>query len=97
MQKQDWIAVGMKLVGVYVAALALIGASSTVLNTVITLIFSDRPVSMSFWKLVGVVLIKVLLMGPIVPAAQGFVAWVLLKRTCWCMKKIGMSCEPQQM
>ena len=97
MQKQDWIAVGAKLLGIYIAVLALIGVASTVLNTVMTLIFSDRPASVSFFKMLGVVVVKILLFGLVVPAAQGLVAWLLLKRTCWCLKKAGMVCEPKQM
>lgn len=85
------------MLGIYIAVLALIGASSAVLNTLMTLIFSDRPASVGFFKMLGVILVKVLLFGLVAPVAQGFVAWILLKRTCWCMKKIGMGCEPQQM
>ncbi len=97
MQKQDWVAVGAKLLGIYIAVLALIGASSAVLNTVMTLIFSDRPASVSFFKMLGVILVKVLLFGLVVPVVQGAVAWLLLKRTCWCLKKAGLGCEPPQM
>ena len=97
MQKQDWVAVGAKVLGLYIGALALIGAGSAVMNTLMTLIFSDRPASVSFFKMLGVIVVKVLLFGLIVPAVQGFVAWMLLKRTCCCLKKIGMGCEPPQM
>ncbi len=97
MQKQDWVAVGAKLLGIYIAVLALIGAGSAVMNTLMTLIFSDRPASVGFFKMVGVVLVKVLLFGLIVPVVQGAVAWLLLKRTCWCLKKAGLGCEPPQM
>ena len=83
--------------GIYIAVLALIGAGSAVMNTLMTLIFSDRPVSVGFFKMLGIIVVKVLLFGLIVPAVQGAVAWLLLKRTCWCMKKIGMGCEPPQM
>jgi hypothetical protein len=47
--------------------------------------------------MLGVVLVKVLLFGLVVPAAQGLVAWLLLKKTCWCLKKAGLVCEPPQM
>ena len=97
MQKQDWVAVGVKVLGVYMAVLALIGAGSAVLNTLITLIFSDRPASVGFFKMVGIVLVKVLLFGLVVPVVQGAVAWMLLKRTDWCLRKIGIGEEPPQM
>lgn len=97
MQKTDWVSVGMKLLGIYIAVLGLIGAGSAVLNTLMTLIFSDRPASVGFFKMVGVVLVKVLLFGLIVPLVQGAVAWMLLKRTDWCLKKIGIGEEPPQM
>ena len=97
MQKTDWIAVGAKLLGNYIAVMALIGAGSAVLNTLLTLIFSDRPASVGFFKMLGVILVKFLLFGMIVPATQGAVAWLLLKRTDWCLKKVGFGCEPSQM
>ncbi len=98
MQKKDWIAVGTKLLGIYIAVLALIGAGSAVLNTIVSLIFfPDHPVSVSVGKVVGMILGKVLLGGLIVPAVQGAVAWLLLKRTCWCLNKAGLGCEPPQM
>lgn len=97
MQKKDWVAVGVKVLGVYIAVLALIGAGSAVLNTVMTLIFSDRPASVGFFKMLGIILVKVLLFGLIVPFVQGVVAWLLLKKTCWCLKKAGLGCEPPQM
>ncbi len=83
--------------GIYIAVLALIGAGSTILNTLLMLVFSDRPASVGFFKMLGVILVKVLLSGLVVPVAQGFVAWLLLKRTCWCLKKAGFECEPPQM
>jgi hypothetical protein len=97
MQKKDWVLVGVKLMGIYFAVLALISTGSVVLNTLITLIFSNRPENVSFFKIVGVVLVKVLLVGLIVPAVQGAVAWLLLKRTDWCLRKIGLGEEPPQM
>lgn len=97
MQKKDWIAVGVKLLGIYIAVLACIGAGSAVLNTLMTLIFSDRPASVGFFKMLGVILVKVLLFGLVVPAAQGFIAFLLLKRTDWCLKKAGLGEEPPQM
>ncbi|MCC7299559.1 MAG: hypothetical protein IT583_00575 [Verrucomicrobia bacterium] len=97
MQKQDWMAVGTKLLGIYVAVLASIGAATAVLNTLMTLVFSDRPAGIGFFKMLGVILVKVLLFGLIVPAAQAIVAWLLIKRTCWCLKKAGLGCEPPQM
>jgi hypothetical protein len=97
MQKKDWIAVGAKLLGIYIAVLALIGAGSAVLNTLMTLIFSDRPESVGFFKMLGVILVKVLLFGLIAPVAQGAVAWLLLKRTDWFLKKAGLGEEPFQM
>ena len=97
MQKKDWIAVGVKLLGIYIAVLSCIGAGSAVLNTLMTLIFSDRPASVGFFKMLCVVLVKILLFGLVVPAAQGFAAFLLLKRTDWCLKKAGLGEEPQQM
>jgi hypothetical protein len=97
MLKQDWVAVGVKVLGVYIAVLALVGAGSAVLNTVMTLIFSDRPANVSFLKMTGVILVKVLLFGMVVPVVQGWIAWLLLKRTEWCLKKAGLGEEPRQM
>ena len=97
MQKKDWIAVGVKLLGIYIAVLACIGAGSAVLNTLMTLIFSDRPASVGFFKMLGVVLVKILLFGLVVPAAQAGVAFLLLKRTDWILKKAGLGEEPPQM
>ena len=98
MDKKDWIAVGTKILGIYIGVLALIGAGSAVLNTIVSLIFfPDHPVSVSTGKVVGMILGKVLLSGLIVPAVQGAVAWLLLKRTCWCLNKAGLGCEPPQM
>lgn len=97
MQKQDWVAVGVKVLGIYIGVLALIGAGSAVLNTLMTLIFSDRPDGVGFFKLLGVILVKVLLFGLVVPVVQGAVSWLLLKKSCWCLKKAGFSCEPPQM
>jgi hypothetical protein len=97
MQKQDWVAVGVKVLGVYIGVLALIGAGSAVLNTLMTLIFSGRPEGIGFFKMVGVVLVKVLLFGLVVPVVQGAVAWLLLKRTDACLRKIGIGEEPPQM
>ena len=85
------------MLGVYIAVLALIGAGSAVLNTLMTLIFSEHPASVSFFKVLGVILVKVFLFGMIAPAAQGLVAWLLLKRTDWCMRKAGLGEEPLQM
>jgi hypothetical protein len=97
MQKKDWIAVGTKLLGVYIAVLALIGAGSAVVSTIITLIFfPDHPVSISALKVVGMILVK-MLSGLVVPVVQGAVAWLLLKRTDWCLSKAGLGCEPPQM
>lgn len=97
MQKKDWVSIGIKLLGVYVSMLALIGAGSAVLNTLMTLIFSDRPANVGFFKMLGVILVKVLLFGLVVPAVQGAVGWLLLKKTCWCLKKAGLGEEPPQM
>lgn len=97
MQKKDWVAVGAKVLGIYIAVLALIGAGSAVLNTLMALIFSDRPASVGFFKMLWLVIVKFLFFGLIGPAAQGFVAWLLLKRTDWCLKKAGIGEEPPQM
>lgn len=97
MQKKDWIAVGAKLLGIYIAVLASIGAGSAVLNTLMTLIFSDRPANVGFFKMLGVILVKVLLFGLVLPVAQGLVAWLLLKRTDWVLRKAGLGEEPPQM
>lgn len=97
MLKQDWVAVGIKILGVYMAVLALVGAGSAGLNTIMTLIFSDKPDGVSLLKVSGVILIKVFLFGLIVPIVQGTVAWLLLKRTEWCLNKAGLGEEPLQM
>jgi len=97
MQKKDWIAVGTKLLGIYIAVMALIGAGSTVVSTIITLIFfPDHPVSISALKVVGIILVK-MLSALVVPVVQGAVAWLLLKRTDWCLNKAGLGEEPLQM
>ena len=97
MQKKDWIAVGIKLLGIYIAVLALIGASSAVVGTIITLIFfPDHPISISALKVVGIILVK-MLSALVVPVVQGAVAWLLLKRTDWCLNKAGLGEEPLQM
>ncbi len=83
--------------GIYIAVLALIGAGSALLNTVMTFIFSDRPASVGFFKMLWVIVVKVLLFGLIAPLAQGFIAWLLLKRTDWILKKAGLGEEPPQM
>ena len=85
------------MLGIYIAVLALIGAGSAVLNTLMTFIFSDRPASVGFLKLLWVIVVKVLLFGMIAPITQGFVAWLLLKRTDWCLKKAGLGEDPLQM
>ena len=97
MQKKDWIAVGIKLVGIYIATLAVIGVTSAVLNTLMALIFTDRPATVGFFKMLWMIVVKFLLFGLIVPLAQGLTAWLLLKRTDCCLKKIGLGEEPPQM
>lgn len=97
MQKKDWIAVGVKIIGIYIATLAVIGAASAVLNTLMALIFSDRPATVGFFKMLWMITVKFLLFGLIVPVAQAFVAWLLLKRTDGCLKKAGLGEEPPQM
>jgi hypothetical protein len=97
MQKQDWVAVGVKVLGVYMAVLSLVGAGSAILNTLMTLTFSNRPAGVGFFKIAGVILVKVLVFGLVVPVVQGAVAWLLLKRSDWCLRKIGIGDEPPQM
>jgi len=97
MQKQDWVAAGIKIIGVYIGALALIFIGSTIVNTLMTLCFSDRPANVTVLKMAYMVLVKVLLVGLVVPMTQAAVAWLLLKRTEWCLKKIGIGDEPLQM
>jgi hypothetical protein len=97
MDKKEWVAVGTKILGIYIGAMALIGAGSAVVSAIISLIFfPDHPVTISALKVVGMILVK-MLSGLIVPVVQGAVAWLLLKRTCWCLKKAGLGCEPPQM
>lgn len=97
MQKQDWVATGIKILGIYIAALALIGAGTAILNTIMALAFSSRPENVSFFKMAGAVLVKGLLFGLIVPVIQSSVAWLLLRRTEWCLRKAGLGEEPFQM
>jgi hypothetical protein len=42
-------------------------------------------------------LIRWLLNNLIAPAVQSLVAWLLLKKTDWCLKKAGLGEEPLQM
>jgi hypothetical protein len=89
MQKTDWVSVGIKLLGIYIGVLALIGAGSVLLGTVIQLLFrGDTPFKAVFIRLLA---------GLIQPLVQGAVAWMLLKRTGWCLRKIGIGEEPPQM
>jgi hypothetical protein len=48
-------------------------------------------------KLLGAVLVKILLFGMIIPLVQATAAWLLLKRTDWCLRKAGVGAEPPQM
>jgi hypothetical protein len=89
MQKTDWVSVGIKLLGVYISVLALIGAGSVILGSVAQLIFKgDAPVKVIFIRL---------FVGLLQPLVQGAVGWMLLKKTCWCLKKAGLGCEAPQM
>lgn len=89
MQKQDWIAIGIKLLGIYIAAMALIGAGTVLFGTVVNLFFhGDVPFKTIFARF---------LLGLIQPLIQGAVAWLLLKRTGWCLRQVGIGEEPPQM
>jgi hypothetical protein len=89
MQKQDWVSVGIKLLGVYTGVLAIIGVSTALLGTVTQLIFRGG----TSYKAIFIRLLIALLQ----PLVQGAVAWVLLRRTDWCLKKAGLGHEPLQM
>ena len=89
MQKQDWIAVGIKLLGIYIAVLALIGAGQVLLGTTVQLLFrNETPFKTIFIRL---------LVGLIQPLVQGAAGWLLLKKSGWCLRKIGLGEEPPQM
>jgi hypothetical protein len=101
MQKKDWIAVGIKLLGVYYAAMAVIGLGGVVLGLVMNVIYRpDIPAGMTKPQYMTMFLLGVirwLLNNLIAPVVQGFAAWLLLKKTDWCLKKAGVECEPPQM
>jgi len=89
MQKQDWVAVGVKLLGVYVSVMALIGAGSILLGTIVQLLFrGETPYKAIFIRL---------FLGLLQPVVQGAIGWLLLKRTDWCLRKAGVGEEPLQM
>ncbi len=89
MQKTDWVSIGIKLLGIYISVLALIGAGSVLLGTLIQLIFKgDTPFKAVFIRLLA---------GMIQPLVQGAVGWLLLKKSGWCLRKIGLGDEPPQM
>jgi len=89
MQKKDWVSVGIKLLGIYISVLALIGAGSVLLGTVVQLLFKgETPFKAIFIRLLA---------GLIQPLVQGAVGWLLLKKSCWCLRKIGLGEEPPQM
>lgn len=101
MQKKDWIAVGIKLLGVYYAAMAVIGFGGVVLGLVMNIIYRpDIPAGMAKPQYLTMFLLGVirwLLNNLIAPVVQGFAAWLLLKKTDWCLKKAGLGEEPLQM
>jgi hypothetical protein len=89
MQKTDWVAVGIKLLGVYVSVLALIGLGSALLGSIAQLLFrGDASVKGIFIRL---------FVGLLQPLVQGAVGWMLLKKTGWCLRKTGLGEEPPQM
>lgn len=89
MQKKDWVAIGIKLLGVYIGVLALIGLGTLLFGTVVQFFFrGDASVNIVFIRLLA---------SLIQPLVQCAVAWLLLKRTDWCLRKIGLGEEPPQM
>ncbi len=101
MQKKDWVLVGIKLLGVYYAALTVIGLGSVVLGFILTVTYRpDVPAGMTKPQYLTMFLLGVLrwlLQNLVAPVVQGLAAWLLLKRTEWCLKKIGLGTEPLQM
>ena len=101
MQKKDWIAVGVKLLGVYYAVLTVVGLGSVVLGLILTIIYRpDAPAGMTKPQYLTMFLLGVirwLLQNLASPVVHGFAAWLLLKKTDWCLKKIGLGEEPLQM
>jgi hypothetical protein len=101
MQKKDWIAVGIKLLGVYYAAMAVVGLGGVVLGLIMNVIYRpDIPAGMAkpqYLTMFFLGVIRWVLQNLISPVVQGFAAWLLLKRTAWCLKKIGLGEEPLQM
>jgi hypothetical protein len=101
MQKKDWIAVGIKLLGVYYAAMSVIGFGGVACGLVLNVIYRpDIPAGMTkpqFLTTFFLGVIRWLLNNLVAPVVQGFVAWLLLKKTCWCLKKAGLGEEPLQM
>ena len=101
MQKKDWIAVGIKLLGVYYAAMAVIGLGGVLLGFVMNILYRpDIPAGMTkpqFLTTFFLGLIRWLLNNLIAPALQSLAAWLLLKKTDWCLKKAGLGEEPLQM
>jgi len=101
MQKKDWIAVGIKLLGVYYAAMAVVAFGGVVFGLILNIIYRpDVPAGMTKPQYLTMFLLGVirwLLNNLVAPVVQGIAAWLLLKRTCWCLKKIGLGEEPLQM
>lgn len=101
MQKKDWVAVGVKLLGVYYAAMSAVGLGAAALGLIMNILYRpDIPAGMTkpqYLTMFLLGLIRWLLNSLIAPAVQGLVAWLLLKKTCWCLQKAGLGCEPPQM
>jgi len=86
MNKHDWLVVGLKLLGVYFAILGVAILSVTILNLVIDAILAARTSSSDL-----LVLHKgpsVSLLSALQPIAYLAGAFVLLRRTDWCLRKI---------
>lgn len=101
MQKKDWVAVGIKLLGVYYAVMSVIGFGGVVFGLILNIIYRpDIPSGMTkpqFLTTFFLGVIRWLLHNLVSPVLQGFAAWMLLKRSNWCLRKIGMGEEPPQM
>lgn len=101
MQKKDWIAVGIKLLGVYYAAMSVVAFGGVVLGLVMNILYRpDIPAGMTkpqYLTMFFLGVIRWLLNNLIAPVVQGFAAWLLLKKTDWCLKKAGLGEEPLQM
>jgi len=88
MTKQDWLTVGLKLIGVYFAVLGFTVFCITVISLIIQAFFMDTPPyvvprSGEYATLIGA----------LQPVAYIIAAYYLIKKTDWCLEKIGVQTE----